>query len=87
MVRESTPFLPGVIPPAGSHSSFPIEEFNDRFYHYSPHIFLGLTTVTLDQVFCWVIYSGPLSGVTMVVTEGGGIMALEIDICVIAYKM
>ena len=62
-------------------------EFNGRFYHYSPHIFLGLTTVTLNQVFCWVIYSGPLSGVTMVVAEGGGIMTLEIDICVIAYKM
>ena len=61
-----------------------INEFNDRLYDYSPHIFLCLTTATLDQVFCCVIYSGPLSVATMVVTEGGGIMTLEKDVCVIA---
>ena len=84
---ESTPIGRESLHRLGVTLFSPNKEFNDRFYHYSPHIFLGLTTVTLDQVFCWVIYSGPLSGVTMVVTEGGGIMTLEKDICVIAYEM
>ena len=63
-----------------------ISEFDDRLYDYSPHIFLCLTTATLDQVFCWVIYSGPLSVATMVMTEGGGIVTLEKDVCVIAWE-
>ena len=79
MVKESTPFLPGVTPPAGSHSSCPIERFNDRFYHFfSPYFFRFDYRHTRSSV---------LLGVTMVVTEDGGIMTLEKDICVIGYEM